>query len=150
MPFPRNDVAENLPGLGVRNAPWRRHAVLMDQHTSPHDGGEEDAQGWLLLSPPAVPERWRHRAVDLCLVPLLPEEAAQALAREPVDPAMDPEDAVLARLLAQGVTIEAIATEVGMSVRGVQYRLAGLRERFGVETTAELRGLLARWGFGAA
>lgn len=121
----------------------------MELTGSPQPAGEEP-QGWLLLSLGAVPERWRHRAVELALIPLLPEEASRTLAGVATHPAIDPEDASLARLLARGLTIEAIAREMDMSVRGVQHRLARLRERLGLQTTAELRALFARSGFGAS
>ena len=88
--------------------------------------------------------------MDLALIPLLPEEASRVLAGEAAHPALNPEDAALARLLVRGLTISAIAGEAGMSVRGVQRRIGRLRERFGTETTAELRGLFADRGFGAS
>lgn len=118
---------------------------------SPRGRGGEP-KGWLLLSSSAVPEEWRHRAVDLALalIPLLPEEASAVLAGQEAHPALGPEDARLARLLVRGLTISAIAGETGMSVRGVQRRLVRLRERFGVGTTAELRGLFAEKGFGGS
>lgn len=116
--------------------------------TRPSGGGE--AKAWLLMSREAVPDQWRHRVVDLALIPLLSEEAAQVLAGEGAHPALGPEDAALARLLVRGLTISAIATETGMSIRGVQRRLVRLRKRFGAGTTAELRGLFADRGFGVS
>lgn len=112
--------------------------------------GEEEPKAWVLISPRAVPERWRHRVVDLALIPLLPEEASGVLAGEGAHPALNPDDAALARLLVRGLTISGIARELGMSVRGVQRRVGRLRERFGTETTAELRGLFAERGFGGS
>lgn len=127
----------------------RRETVLWMMDPAGHTDakGEKELQGWLLLSPGAVPEAWRHRAVDLSLIPLLPEEATRVLAGDGAQPALDPEDATLARLLVRGDTIPAIARETGMSIRGVQRRLVRLRERFEADTTAKLRGLLADWGF---
>lgn len=119
----------------------------MELTGSQHPAGKEP-KGWLLLSPGAVPERWRDRVVDVSLIGLLPEEAAQILAGEPAEPALRGRDVELARLLACGQTIEAIAREMGMSVRGLQRRLTRLRGNLGVTTTGELRGVLARWGFG--
>jgi DNA-binding NarL/FixJ family response regulator len=80
------------------------------------------------------------------LVPLLPGEAKDVLRGEPVHPELEREDEEIARLAAQGLTIGAIAHTVGMSSRGVEYRLAALRQRFGAASTAELRLLLARRG----
>lgn len=116
------------------------------------DSGSEmphsEGRAWLLMPPAAVPERWRDRVVNVSLIGLLPEETAQILAGDRAEPALEGRDVELARLLVQGLTIEAIARAMGMSVRGVQRRLTRLRERIGVESTGELRGLLARWGFG--
>jgi len=105
---------------------------------------------WFLVPPEGVPERWKHRAVGMALIPLLPEEAGQALRGEESQPAIEPEDALLARLLARDYPIRAIALEIGMSVRGVQYRLARLRRRFQAETTADLRRVFAGWGLDAS
>lgn len=116
------------------------------------DSGSEmpqsEGRAWLLIPPAAVPARWRNRAVDMSLIGLLPEETVQILAGDLAEPAIEGRDVELAHLLARGLTIEAIAREMAMSVRGVQRRLTRLRERIGVASTGELRGVLARGGFG--
>lgn len=109
-------------------------------------GSPRPFDGWCFFHPEAVPERFRSRAVSVSLVPLLPGEARGVLDGRAVAPEVGPEDEAIVRLAAQGLTIHTIARTVGMSLRGVQYRLAGLRERFGVASTAELRVLLARRG----
>jgi DNA-binding NarL/FixJ family response regulator len=103
--------------------------------------------GWLFLPPEAVPPRWRDRAVDVRLVPLLPDEADRLLTDEPLLTDVDPEDERLLMLVARGLSAPSIARELGSAVRTVERRLSRLRERFGVETTAELVALLAREGF---
>ncbi|MCM0620653.1 helix-turn-helix domain-containing protein [Nocardioides bruguierae] len=55
--------------------------------------------------------------------------------REPWRP--DREDLRLLSLMAQGLTIEAVAREVGMSVRTVRRRVRAVGEHLGVETTME-------------
>lgn len=104
--------------------------------------------GWLLLEPGAVPERWRGRMRHVAMVPLLPSEADGLLAGRPASPALDPSDEAIARLVARGLSVIAIAAELGMSTRSVQRRLVRLRELLGAESKAELAGLLAAKGFG--
>lgn len=116
-----------------------------DPAVAPGSGATFD--GWCVFPPEAVPEQFRSRAVSVSLVPLLPGEAKQVLEGRDVTPDLGPEEEAIARLAAQGLTIRTIARQVGMSHRGVQYRLASLRDRFGVGSTAELRALLARRGF---
>lgn len=103
--------------------------------------------GWLFLPPDAVPRRWRDRAVDVSLVPLLPDEADRLLAGERLLPSVDHEDERLLMLVARGLSAPSIATELGTAVRTVERRLSRLRESFGVKTTGELAALLAREGF---
>lgn len=106
----------------------------------------EGASGWVLLPPGHVPQRWRRRAQQVMLVPLLPDELPAVLAGTPTSPQLDERDEQLARLVAAGASIRQMAGAVDMSPRGVQHRLARLRERFGVETTAELVAQLVRHG----
>jgi len=108
---------------------------------------EHDGQGWVLLPQEAVPERWRSRMVPLALVPLLPEEVSSVLGGEALVPSLDGTDQRIAALAAAGRSLTAIALEVGLSARSVQSRLARLRRRVGVQTTAELRATLASQGF---
>lgn len=115
----------------------------MDMKAVPQD------EGWLFLRLDAVPEAWRERVVQLVLVPLLPEEAAQILAGQAAEPHTQPEDLTLMGLLAAGTSAAGIAKEMRIPVRSVHRRIARLRRAFEVETTAELVGRLARSGFGA-
>lgn len=110
----------------------------------------EKSHAWIALPPSAVPSRWRHRALTVSLISLTPEEAAQVRVGVGTTPELDARDAPLARLLARGVTIDAIAGQLGISVRGAHHRLARLRERFNVKTTAELRAMFAMGGFGSS
>lgn len=103
--------------------------------------------GWLLLPEDAVPERWKARAIKFCLVPLLPREAEGVLAGEPAVPELRPEDEPLLGLVARGLATTEIAVELGISPRTVERRLAALRRRLGVGSTADLARLLARRGF---
>jgi DNA-binding CsgD family transcriptional regulator len=65
--------------------------------------------------------------------------------REELD--LDPADENLARLTARGLTVSAMAGRLNLSARSVNRRLARLRERLGVASTAELAVELARRGF---
>lgn len=108
--------------------------------------GPPDAhEGWFFVDPSRVPDRWRERAVPVCLVPLLPEEAASIL--EGSLPELSEDEEQLARLVAAGASVTEMAGHLYVSNRSVQRRLARLRRRLGVETTAQLAALLARRGF---
>ena len=98
---------------------------------------------WLLISPADTPEEWRHRAQQMNLVPLLPEELAR-LSREPEGSEGDDE---LLALVARGSTTEQIARTLNLSRRTVERHLARLRERYHQPTTAALSSFLARRGF---
>ena len=106
----------------------------------------QDPPGWLLLSPAAVPDEWRARAVAMSLVPLLPAEAATVLAGGTARPQFAGEEELL-RLVAAGCTRAAIARRLGVSVRTVQRRLARVQESTGVRTLPELTARLAKRGF---
>ena len=99
--------------------------------------------GWLLIDPEAVPERIRDRVIPLAAVVLTPQELS-ALEIEPS--LLDPADRQLAELLTAGHTIRVIATELGVASRSVERRLARMRERLGVDSTAALIAELARRG----
>lgn len=103
--------------------------------------------GWMFLAEDAVPERWRSRAQRVWFVPLLPEEAAHLLTAGETTPDVDPEDERIARLIAEGLSIDAISTRLDMSARSVHRRVARLRQRFDVASNRELATALARRGF---
>ncbi len=94
-----------------------------------------------------VPSRWLDRARPGSLVALLPEEADALLGHDDTE-TIDDHDRELAHLLARGLTVPAIARQLGVSPRSVDRRLASLRERLGVGSTPELALALARRGFG--
>lgn len=104
----------------------------------------------MLLPPGEVPEDWRDRALEVTLVPLLPEEMGAVLRGRPAYPALEERDEQIARLLTQGASLTEIARAVGLSARGAQHRIARLRERFGARSRAELVAYLARHGIGMA
>ncbi len=103
--------------------------------------------GWLFLDRHAVPERWRERAVEVLLVPRLPAEAEQVLEGNRGSPEIAPEDERLASLVARGIPVPEIATELGLTPRSVERRLARLRDQLGVGSTAELVAFLSQRGF---
>lgn len=108
-----------------------------------------DGSGWVMVPPDVLPRTWQRRAAIVALVPLLPAEAARVLSEGSATPQLAPELATVASDVAQGRTTAAIAKREGLSLRAVQYRLAKLRDAFGVRTQAELVAELARRGFGA-
>ena len=116
----------------------------------PGDGREERShlEGWLFVRGGAVPEKWRDRAIAVSFVPLMPGELEDLVAPEDSQ-AFVPEqdDVVLYKLIARGLPAPTIATELGIATRSVHRRLARLRDRLGVETTAQLAAEFARRGF---
>lgn len=111
---------------------------------------EHDAPAWVVVPFGSVPGRWRNRALHVALIPLLAEEADQVLAGTPATPLLDERDEDLARSLVAGASHSQMARTTGLSERGVGHRMARLRERFGVATTAELIAELGRQGFTTA
>lgn len=107
-----------------------------------------DLGGWLFLHPSAVPERWAERAVDVAMVPLLPEEAANILDEGTTEPATDPSDEALLKLVAGGRSIASIARELGIGDRTVDRRLERIRTRYGIGSKAEMAAFFAERGFG--
>lgn len=103
--------------------------------------------GWVLLPADDVPERWQERAIPLVMVPLLDPETGAILDGRPASSSVEDDEARLVRLLANATPIRTIARQLGIGERATQKRLATLRERFGVATTAELSALLAASGF---
>lgn len=67
----------------------------------------------MLLPPGEVPEDWRDRALEVTLVPLLPEEMGAVLRGRPAYPALEERDEQIARLLTQGASLTEIARAVG-------------------------------------
>lgn len=108
-------------------------------------GPEERA--FFFMPPSAVPPHWQSRAVDLVMVPLLPDEAAQMLQGGAEGPRLSPADQALVEFLAGGLSADAIATRLGLTRRSVQRRIARLRDDVGVTTTPELVSFFARRGF---
>lgn len=86
--------------------------------------------------------------MDVKMVPLLPDEAADVLIAGRAAPEVDAEEAGLLSLVAEGLSNAAIARELGISPRSVQRRLARLQDRLGVTSKSELAVSLARQGFG--
>lgn len=84
------------------------------------------------------------------MVPLVGDETDALLRGQPAEPITDPRDIQLLRLVAKATPIRTIARELGIGERATQKRLAALRERFNVGTTAELSVLLAARGLGGA
>ena len=114
---------------------------------SVEDARLDPARGWVILPDEAVPARWRGRAIAMSLVPLLPEEARQVLAGGQTIPSVSEKEEAVARLAARGLTVDAIARQLDVSVRTVNRRLAKLRQLLGVSSTAQLAAELARRGF---
>lgn len=132
----------------IEDASWITGIIdgfSLDEEPGGH--GDTAAEGWLILRG-GVPARWRDRAVPLHLVPLLPQETAQMLAGVSVVPPVSAEDEPLLHAVARGVKASTMARELGVGLRTVERRLARLRRRFEVPSTADLTTLLARLGFG--
>ena len=103
--------------------------------------------GWLFLDPSAVPERWSGRGRPVVLVALDDVEAASILRMGSTEKATDDREDELLHLVASGLSAQAIAKHMDISVRTIHRQLAELRFRFAVMTTAELAAELARRGF---
>ena len=103
--------------------------------------------GWLILSPSAVPERWRSRGIPMVMVPLMPAEAGDLLSGGSVEPHIGPADLPLLRLVARGHSAAEIARALGISVRTSNRHVARMRAQFRVSTIQELATELARRGF---
>ena len=109
---------------------------------------EQRFEGWLFVRGDAVPEKWRDRAVAVSLVPLTPGELDAFVS--PGDSngfVPEPGDIELYKLIARGLPAPEIARELGIATRSVHRRLARLRERLDVQTTAQLAAAFARRGF---
>ncbi|MGH2711527.1 MAG: hypothetical protein ACRDH9_10040 [Actinomycetota bacterium] len=104
---------------------------------------------WILVDE-EPPEQWRDRASPVWLVTLGPDEASDVLAGGRTEPGFDKEEEELLGLVATGMGTTALATRLTISPRTAERRLARLRRRWGVRTTAELAALAAGRGFGLA
>lgn len=136
------DAAADEPAPGEQSEPDEPY-VPVEMHSE----GDHATRAWMIVEPADVPHRWEERAVPVLVVPLLPEEATTILRRGQT-PDVDPAEERLARLVAQGRTVDAIARALGITSRSVHRRLVGLRQRLRVGSTAELAAELARRGFG--
>lgn len=109
---------------------------------------EAPFEGWLFIRGDAVPEKWRDRAISVSLVPLMPGELDDLAPPNGSNGfAPDPGDVELYMLIARGLPAPEIARELGIATRSVHRRLARLRERLDVQTTAQLAAAFARRGF---
>lgn len=108
-----------------------------------------EVPGWVILSPGAVPERWRSRAIPVVLVPLVPSETNQLLSDTTVEESIPATLLPLARFVARGLSAVEIARELGVTPRTVQRHVVRLSQNFGVSTLQQLATELASRGFGA-
>jgi DNA-binding CsgD family transcriptional regulator len=107
------------------------------------------AEGWVLMAPADVPDRWRDRAELLYWVPVTPQEAERVLAHGSTQLHLSLEEEQVANLIADGVSASDIARRIYTTPRTVFRRIARLRDVFAATTTHELAARLARRGFGA-
>lgn len=108
-------------------------------------GGE--GPGWVLLRRDEIPDRWRSRAIEVFLVPLLPGETAEVVTGGAASPEIEAGDEPLVRLLVEGLTATQIARRLDRSTRSVQRRTAQLRDRFGAATNQDFVTFLSKRGF---
>lgn len=102
---------------------------------------------WIVLDPAAVPDAFKDRARNVALVALLPSEASTLVGSGALASIIDPDEAKLLKLVAAGHSGSYIARRLGISDRSVFRRLARWRDRFGVDSTAELAAELSKRGF---
>jgi DNA-binding CsgD family transcriptional regulator len=103
---------------------------------------------WVLLPADAVPDEWARRGRPFVLLRMLPGEARRLLGGAPARPELDAVDERLVALVAAGRSAAETGRLLGYSRRTVERRLARLRAKVGVATTAELVAHLAAAGFG--
>jgi DNA-binding CsgD family transcriptional regulator len=106
--------------------------------------------GWLFLQPDRLPDRWRHRARPAVYVPLLAQELDELLDGHLSGPALTSAEERLAALVADGRSVQAIARELGLAHRTIERRIAALRDRLGVRSSADLALALCARGFAMA
>lgn len=103
--------------------------------------------GWFLVPTDAVPHKWRHRAIDVSLLPLSPDELSDVLVGQAPSPRIEEGDLPLVQLVARGMSATEISRQLGVAPRTVYRRVARLRRDFDVASTAELSAALAKRGF---
>ncbi|MGH2692196.1 MAG: LuxR C-terminal-related transcriptional regulator [Actinomycetota bacterium] len=103
---------------------------------------------WIFLENADLPPVWRRRAVPGYMVLLAGPELERLTGAAEAEPGIDAEDEPILPLVARGLTVTSIASRMGITPRTVERRLARLRERLEVGSTAELAVLLAERGFG--
>jgi DNA-binding CsgD family transcriptional regulator len=125
--------------------------MKIDHHGDPltPPAGAGRADGWVLMSPADVPDRWRDRAELLYWVPVTPQEAERVLAQGSTQLHLSLEEEQVAALVADGVSAGDIAKRIYTTPRTVFRRIARLRDIFAATTTQELASRLARRGFGS-
>lgn len=106
-----------------------------------------DQRVLVILPANAIPPGWESRASPMVLLGLLPDEAQALIAGGPVTSQLPPEDVALVRHAAAGRTAREIADALFITQRMVYRRLARLRQRYGVSSSAELASLLTGSGF---
>jgi DNA-binding CsgD family transcriptional regulator len=105
----------------------------------------EHPGGWFLISPEALPESWRERAVPVYMI-RLDSADVEKLSLQAVDTyeRLETEEIEIARLLAQGLPPREIALTLHLSRRSVFRRLARLRQLFDANSNGELATKLAK------
>src|SRR5688572_22690991 len=111
-------------------------------HFEAHHAPPGPIRAWLLVDQEPA-GWWRHRATPLWLLSVTPDELTTLIAQRPSGPPLPREEEELLPLVAAGLGTRAIATRLGVSPRTTERRLARLRRRWKVATTAELATLLA-------
>jgi DNA-binding NarL/FixJ family response regulator len=107
------------------------------------------SRAWLLVDR-QPDEAWLRRATPLWLLSVTPDELSSVMGERPSVPPLTDDEEELLPLVAAGLGTSEIATRIRVSPRTAERRLARLRHRWNVSTTAELAALLARRGFGLA
>ena len=101
--------------------------------------------GWFLISPHALPEEWRERAVPVYMIRLDSADVENfVLHSADMYERLESEEIEIARLLAQGVPPRDIALRLHLSRRSVFRRLARLRQLFDAKSNGELATKLAK------
>ncbi len=105
------------------------------------------AGAWVLIPTQDVPLRWASRSIMLSLVPLAPEESTQLLEHGKASPLFSADEEQLAALIAEGLSMHAIARRLHVSPRTVYRRTADLRKKLKEPDTRQLALRLSRLGF---
>lgn len=112
-----------------------------------HNSESSRTETWLVVDPADVPERWRHRSMQVTVVRLSPEEARRILSTDHARPLVASEDAALAHLVASGLGVTEMSEQLHLTARSIYRRLARLRREMGVGTIGELASKLSRLGY---